>query len=113
MIYKFKSPVTADLIMLGSHGDQFLRLIGKSPSPQGILAAAQLSEAIEAVRAAMALDDARLAAQATQDEDAGDSRPSAEMAEPEDGVSLRQRMSPMVLMMRAALAEHSDIVWGV
>ncbi len=112
MVYKFKSPVAADLIMLGSHGDQFLQLIGKVPSSQGIVEAARLPEAIEAVRAAMALDDARRAAQAADNEDTRNPETSPDRSA-DDAVTLRQRMSPMVLMMSTALAEDEDIVWGV
>lgn len=113
MIYKFKSPVCADLIMLGPHGDQFLLLIGKVPAAQGILQLAQLPDAIEAVRSAMALDDARLADRAAVPQEATQLGSSADWLAPDDTITLRQRMSPMALMMSTALDAGKDVTWGV
>ena len=42
MIYKFKSQATGDLIMTQPVGDRVLSLIGKSPSPQGIIEVDQM-----------------------------------------------------------------------
>jgi hypothetical protein len=106
MIYKFKSKSTGDLIMLGPVGDQMLRIIGKEPAAQGIVAAAALPAAIAALEQAVAADEA---ARRGDSENAEDDRPGGGG----DKVSLRQRAWPLVEMMRRAQREQADIVWGV
>ena len=105
MIYKFKSKATGDLIMLGPHGDQLLRLLGRDPAPKGILEAADLAEARRRLEAALTEAEAA----AARARDAG---------EPEDerqreAVSLRQRVWPMMQMIERAAAAREAIVWGV
>ncbi len=97
MIYKFKSAATGDLIMLAPHGDQMLRLLGREPAPQGIIEVAAMPEAIAALLAAIAREE----------------------APPEDGdeglppVGLRQRLWPMIEMLRRAHDADAAVVWGV
>ena len=95
MIYKFKSPATGDVIMLGPHGDQLLRALGREPAPRGIFEVADMPAAIAALKAAIAADEAP-----PEDED----RPAP--------VGLRQRFWPMVEMLRRAHAAEAVVVWG-
>ncbi len=101
MIYKFKSPAAGDLIMTQPVGDRVLSLIGKEPSAQGIIDVDQLQAAIAALEAAVAAESPKPANQ----DDGGHGKG--------DTVSLRQRVWPMVEMMKLALAEKQPIVWGV
>ena len=96
MIYKFKSPATGDLIMLGPLGDQMLRALGREPSPKGIIEPADMPAAIAALQAAIAADE----------------RPAEQDDKPAP-VGLRQRLWPMVEMLRRALAADAPVVWGV
>ena len=107
MMYKFKSRATGDLIMTQAVGDRVLALIGKGPSAQGIVEVDQLPAAIAALEAAIAAESPRAA---NDDDDADAPRGSARA---DDHVSLRQRVWPMVEMMKRALAEKQPIVWGV
>jgi hypothetical protein len=100
MMYKFKSKATGDLIMTQPVGDRVLSLIGKPAAPQGIIDVDQLAAAMSALEAAVAAESPRPA------DDGDDASPKA------DAVSLRQRVWPMVEMMRRALAEKQPIVWG-
>lgn len=100
MMYKFKSKATGDLIMAQPVGDRVLALIGKTPAPQGIIEVDQMPAAMGALEAAVA-------AEAPQRRDAGDASPRP------DTVSLRQRVWPLVDMMKRAHAEGQPIVWGV
>ena len=97
MIYKFKSKAAGDLIMLGPQGDQMLRLLGREPAPQGIIEVADMPEAIVALQAAIATDEA-----APDDDDA--------RLPP---VGLRQRLWPVLEMLRRAHAAEAAVVWGV
>ena len=99
MMYKFKSKAAGDLIMTQPVGDRVLAIIGKPATPQGIIDVDQLAGAIGALEAAVAAESPAPA----HDEDAS---PRA------DTVSLRQRVWPMVEMMKSALAEKHPIVWG-
>jgi hypothetical protein len=95
MIYKFKSKAAGDVIMLQPHGAQLLRLIGREPAAKGIIEVADLPAAIRA------LQDA--AAQADTPADADGER----------GVGLKQRVWPMIEMMKRTHAAGEPIVWGV
>lgn len=111
MIYKFKSQSTGDLIMLGPQGDQMLRLLGREPSAQGVIEAADMPAAMQALQAAVA------AAEAPAADAAGLACGGASAASGDDSrthaVGLRQRLWPMVEMLRSAQAEGARIVWGV
>jgi hypothetical protein len=100
MMYKFKSKATGDLIMAQTVGDRVLGLIGKTPGPQGIIEVEQMPAAMSALEAAVA-------AEAPLRRDDSDASPRA------DTVSLRQRVWPLVDMMKRAHAEQQPIVWGV
>ena len=102
MIYKFKSKATADLIMLGPNGDQLLRLIGREPAAKGIIEPQTMFGAIADLQQAVASEEAR------RDEAAG-----AAAAAAADKVGLRQRVWPMIEMMKRAQAAGEPIVWGV
>jgi hypothetical protein len=107
MIYKFKSKAAGDVIMMGPSGDQVLRIIGKQPSPKGIIEPAAMPAAISAIERAI-VDEENARKQAEADAAAeGKTLPSR------DAVSLRQRAWPLVEMMKRAHADGKDIVWGV
>ncbi|MDO9074345.1 MAG: DUF1840 domain-containing protein [Rubrivivax sp.] len=96
MIYKFKSAATGDLIMLAPNGDQMLRLLGREPAPQGIIEVADMPDAIAALLAAIAREE-------TPPEDDEERLPP---------VGLRQRLWPMIEMLRRAHAADAAVVWG-
>jgi Domain of unknown function (DUF1840) len=100
MIYKFKSKATGDLIMLGPHGDQVLRLMGREPAAKGIIEPEAMDAALAALQDAVAAEAAEAA-----DEAADPDQPRA--------VALRQRVWPMVDMLRRAQAAGVAVVWGV
>ncbi len=104
MIYKFRSQATGDVIMLGPHGDHFLSLLGREPAPKGILEVAHMPDALQRIDAALQADAA------TRDEGSPEGDEPAAAADP---VSLRQRLWPMVEMIREAQAAGQPIVWGV
>ncbi len=97
MIYKFKSAATGDLIMLGAHGDQLLKLLGREPAPRGIIEVADMPAASAALLAAI-----------TQDETPPEPDEAAQPA-----VGLRQRLWPMIEMLRRAHEADAAVVWGV
>jgi len=96
MIYKFKCKATGDVIMLGPNGDQLLRLIGREPSSKGIVEVHAMAPAIAAIQQAVAAEEAQRVEPAQSIE-----------------VGLRQRVWPMIEMMKRAQAANEPIVWGV
>lgn len=99
MIYKFKSPASADLIMLGPHGDQLLRLLGREPAAQGIIEVAAMPQAMMTLQAAI---------------DEAEQGPAAEGEDtPALAVGLRQRLWPVIEMLRRCQAAREPVVWGV
>ena len=96
MIYKFKSKAAGDVIMLQPHGDQLMRLIGREPAAKGIIEIAAMPAAIRA------LQEAAAQAQSTAVDEGG-----------ERGVGLKQRVWPMIEMMKRSHAAGEPIVWGV
>ena len=105
MLYKFKSRAAADLIMLEPQGRQIVTIMGKTPGASGIVTAAQIPGAIAALEAAVARDEARPPVN-----EAGEELTEQERAE---AVRLRQRVAPLMEMLRRSAAEEVDVVWGV
>ena len=102
MIYKFKCKATGDLILLGPQGDQVLRLLGREPAAKGIIDVAAMPAALAALEAAVAA--AASQDQASKDDD----EPAVEPV-----IGLRQRVRPLVDMLRQAHAAGQPVMWGV
>ncbi|AKJ31452.1 DUF1840 domain-containing protein [Caldimonas brevitalea] len=107
MLYKFKSKAAGDVIMTGPSGDQLLRLLGKEPAPKGIIEPPDMPQAIAALERAVLEDEA--ARERAEEEARAEGRPLP----PREGVTLRQRVWPLIEMMKRSHAEKKDVVWGV
>ncbi len=107
MIYKFKSKAAGDLIMLGPNGDAMLRAIGREPEAKGIIEPPTMAAAIGGIERAIEQDEAARA------EAQREAAAKGMTLKPADGVTLRQRLWPMVEMLRRAQAADQPIVWGV
>ena len=101
-MYKFKSKATGDLIMLGPNGDPLMRLLGREPALKGIIEPPAMADAIRRLQDAVAAAEAEAASPGDSDEAAAERR-----------VGLRQRVWPMVEMLRRAEKAGEAIVWGV
>jgi hypothetical protein len=104
MIYKFRSKAAGDVVMLGANGDQLLRALGREPAAQGIIEVAAMPAAIAALERAVADEEAR---GADEGGDTGDEPQTTR------GIGLRQRVWPMVEMLRRSQTAGEPIVWGV
>ncbi len=107
-MYKFRSKAAGDVIMLRSDGDQLLRVLGRSPSPQGIFEAEQLPQLMALLRAA-AGPDARADGPAQSIDDA---TKDATQDAAETAVGAAQRLWPMLRLMERAYAARQPITWG-
>ena len=111
MLYKFKSKVTGDVIMLQPNGQQVLEIIGKhsaaEPSIKGILLPEQMPAALQALASAIAHEES--ARQAAIEQALAEHLPPPNTA----AVSLRQRALPLMDMMRQCQQAEQPITWGV
>jgi hypothetical protein len=107
MLYKFKSKVTGDLIMLEPNGRQILNIIGKPDQAKGILLPQDMQGAIAALEHAIAQDEAALEQRRQAAQAAGETLPRP------DAVTLRQRAVPFIDMLKQCKKAEKEIVWGV
>ena len=105
--YEFKSKATGRLILLGPSGEQLLRVIGREPSPTGIIASAAMPTAIEAIATAIEHEEV----QAQRHSANGALVTDGHDASRGDGVTLRQRAWPFVELMKQAHRDGEAIVW--
>ena len=100
MLYRFKSKNMGDVIMLEANGRQVLEIIGKAPSPQGIILPGEMPAAITALQAAIAQEESR-----DHEEESG--------VAPAGAITLHQRALPFIDMLRMNHKIGQEVVWGV
>ena len=98
MLYRFKSKNMGDVIMTEVVGRQILEVIGKAPDFKGILLVEQMPVAIQALEAAIALEE-------SDHHEEGDKLP--------DGIGLHQRAKPFIDMLHLNYQKGEEVVWGV
>jgi hypothetical protein len=114
MIYKFKSKAGSDVLMMGPHGDELLRALGRQSAAQGIIASADIPAAIDSLNKEIARQEA-LSAPSTQtgNTTSSETDTTADTDEaPSHGISLRQRAWPLFALLRLAHAENQVVIWG-
>jgi len=94
MLYRFKSKVTGDLIMLEPDAKRLLKIMGREDQVKGIFLADQLASAIVALESAVVLEELEGVQDLKQ-------------------ISLRQRSLPMLKMLKQCKDQSADVVWGV
>jgi hypothetical protein len=94
MLYKFKSKVTSDLIMLEPDAKRLLKIMGREDQVKGIFLSSQIQAAMDALVQAIAVEESE-----------GQQDPKL--------VSLRQRSQPMLKMLKTCQEKSADVVWGV
>lgn len=110
MLYKFKSKTTSDLIMLEPNGRRILEIIGKTPAAQGILLVANMPAAIAKLEAAIAQEQEQ---EQVEDEASAESGNDDDSEKEKGPLTLRQRASPFLDLLKRCSQDGSDLVWGV
>lgn len=105
MIYKFKSKATGDLVMLEPQGRQLMQLLGREPSPKGILEVRDMPAARQRLLEAIAQAETAARDAPAKDRGTGDD-------ERRPAVGLRQRLWPFLQMIERAQAADEPVVWG-
>lgn len=111
MIFKFKSKIEGDLIMLEFNARHLLQIIGKEANPQGIILPADMPAAIAALEQAIAREEAAILTAkkaASEPADVQGASPAST-----DVVPLRQRSLPFIDLLKACHSANTEIVWGV
>lgn len=106
-LYRFKSRETGDLVMLQPHGRRVLEVMGKDASAPGVLLPAQMPAAVQALRDAVAAEEADQKRQREEAEAKGEPMPEF------DPVGLRLRVTPFIEMVHRCEQAGVEIVWGV
>lgn len=101
MLYKFKSKNAGDVIMLQANGRKVLEVIGKDAGVTGIILAAQMPAAIQALQDAIKLEES------TQQVLDADGEPVKG-----DAPGLRQRAMPFIDMLKRNHKAGTDVTWG-
>lgn len=115
-MYKFKSRVTGDLIMLEPNGRQILAIIGKASDAnpaKGIVLPQDMPAAIAALQDAIAADESARAAALAEAKEKGEKGEQGESAPKLQGISLKQRALPFIDMLTRCHKADMEIVWGV
>jgi hypothetical protein len=110
MIYKFKSKASGDIIMMGPTGDALLRALGRTPAPKGIVEPDDMAAAMAAIEQAVLADEA---ARAEAEKDAAARGEKLAARGGSEAVALRQRLWPMLDMLKRSAAAGEPVVWGI
>jgi len=107
MAFRFKSRSTGDVVMLEHNAKQLLQILGKEPTGPGILLVEQMPAAIEAIKAAVAHEEAEYERKKQEAIEKGEYVPDP------DRVSLRTRVAPFLEILMHCMEEKTEVVWGV
>jgi len=115
MLITFKSGAGADVLMLGKAASQLIEIMGKDAADdKGIVTVEQLPQAIARLRAAIADERERQAAQSADERDAEEETAREEgRTGMNAAVNLAQRAWPLLDLLQRAQAEGKPVVWGV
>jgi hypothetical protein len=114
VLYRFKAKNAGDVIMLEPNGRQVLEIIGKEAGPKGIILAEQMTQALQALQAAIEQDEEQeRQRQRQQDEERQAQGEGAVNAHQPPGVTLRHRALPFMRMLKSCQQLGDDVVWGV
>ena len=93
--------------MAGKSAEQVLQIIGKPVEPTGIITVAQIPAAISALVTAAEREQPPAETQTEESDEESREALGANF------VSLRQRVYPLIELMREARAADVDVTWGV
>lgn len=107
MLYRFKCKAAADVVMLEPNGKRLLEILGKDPSPPGILLHEHIPQAIQSLRDAIFEDECEFERLKQEALAKGEDLPDPER------ITLRTRVAPFIDMLNHCLREKCEVVWGV
>ena len=109
MPFTFKSQACADLLMLEKPAKELLAIIGKTPSPTGIIEIQDIPAAITALQQAINEEKNR----SRQNSNTPENTTEDETSELDTPVSLHQRAWPLIEMLSTSYQAKEPVVWGI
>jgi len=106
----FRSKAAGEIFMFAETARRIFEIIGRAEAPRGVIAAAQVADALRRLVAAVEQEksDIKTArAAAEQNERRGSDEPAPAP------ITLAQRAFPLIEMLRAAEKKKADVTWGV
>jgi len=104
MLITFKNKHHADVVMFGDVAVIFLRAMGESETPPGILRGDEIAVAAKKLKEF-------LAGIPRQDDDAEDEQAAKHGEPPARKVHLSQRALPLLELLDRAYSKQSDVIW--
>jgi hypothetical protein len=98
----FRSRAASEIIMFARDAETLLAILGKPLAERGVLRAADLPNAIQALESAIA----------AQAPGTGPTSADADTAT-QVPIALRQRAFPLLQMLRASVQRDVDVTWGI
>jgi hypothetical protein len=112
VLFKFKSKITSDLIMLEADGRRLLKIMLGDDPVKGIVLSQDMPMVLAKLESAVAQDEALRAQRSQNAKNEGVFDGHQPGSEP-DAVRLAQRASPMIKLLKQCVAKPTDLVWGV
>lgn len=103
MIITFRNKHHPDVVMFGDIASVFLKAMGESATPPGILRGEAIKVASEKLQHYLRLIPDRDDEQETEDKITGEKRPPP--------IKLQQRALPLLEMLDKAYRKDSDVIW--
>lgn len=110
MLFRFKSKVTGDLLLLDPHGRRLLKVMGKADDAKGIIQVKDMPSCIAAIEKAIEEEAQTLS---SREPGAGHSDDGQESEGKAQAVLFKHRALPMLEMLKQCHAAEAPIVWGV
>ena len=106
---RFRSKPCADVLMLPALAQRALTLMGRDDAPAGLLDAADLPQLLDRLQQAIAMDE-----QGAQEAepDGGRTLPDDDLDERPTEPRLRQRLWPLMDMLRRSHAAGEPVMWS-
>lgn len=114
MLITFKSKAAAEVLMYEEHAKRILDLLHKDLK-RGVITAAETPHAIQLLESEIVESKAHIASEAVQRDVVAHHNSEHDDNEHErpEPVTFSSRAYPLLEMLRAARAEHADVLWGV
>ena len=106
---RFRSKPCADVLMLPALAQRALSLMGRDALPSGLLAAEDLPLLLDRLQQAVALDDQRASESEARP---GGAPVDDECDDPTPEPRLRQRLWPLMDLLRRSHAAGESVVWS-
>lgn len=108
---RFKTTAAAEFSMFDADARRLIGLMGHMDTPRGALAAEDVPEALQRLRAGIAANEAELATASQHHPQDEQNEQDADEHAGQEPVTLAHRAYPLIQMLEAAAAEDKPVLW--